>query len=74
MCPQKFNPIYTDLQKTRAREKLHRALRPFKMTSSESEYSLGDEEMEAADELMAEDQLEARSQSDVDTEDHTDLV
>ena len=44
------------------------------MTSSESEYSLGDEEMEAADEIMAEDQLEARSQSDVDTEDHTDLV
>ena len=44
------------------------------MTSSESEYSLGDEEMEAADELMTEDQLESRSQSDVDTEDHTDLV
>ena len=50
------------------------ALRPFKMTSLESEYSLSDEDMEAADKLMSEDQLKARFQPKVDTEYHTDLV
>ncbi len=47
------------------------------MTSSESEYSLSDEQMEAAEDLSAEEQLEASQTlpgTSLDSDDHDDSV